>query len=42
MNPDCREGKHKACNGDGWSAWIDAPIPCPCECHELFPAAVAA
>lgn len=33
MNPDCRDGKHKACNGDGWDFETDEPAPCPCSCH---------
>lgn len=34
MNPDCRDGKHASCSGDGWDAETDQPAPCPCECHE--------
>jgi hypothetical protein len=33
MNPDCRDGKHRACAGDGWDYIADEPIPCPCTCH---------
>lgn len=35
MNPDCRDGKHQACAGDGWDEAAEAPAPCPCECHGL-------
>lgn len=31
MNPDCRDGKHDACNGDGWDG--ENVIPCVCPCH---------
>jgi hypothetical protein len=33
MNPDCAEGKHRNCSGDGWDHAADAPAPCPCSCH---------
>ncbi len=33
MNPDCRDGKHRACSGRGWDAAADAPAPCTCPCH---------
>lgn len=33
MNPDCRDGKHASCNGEGWDMNADEPAPCPCECH---------
>jgi hypothetical protein len=33
MNPDCRDGKHASCSGDGWDLEQDQPGPCPCECH---------
>lgn len=31
MNPDCRDGKHDACNGDGWDG--ENVISCVCPCH---------
>ena len=34
VNPDCKYGKHDACNGDGWDMDADFPIDCPCDCHE--------
>jgi hypothetical protein len=34
MNPDCRDGKHLACGGDGWDEATDAPTDCPCFCHD--------
>lgn len=37
MNPDCRDGKHKACSGDGWDLERDEPAKCPCECREEKP-----
>lgn len=33
MNPDCRDGKHDACNGDAWDFQFDQPSECQCECH---------
>lgn len=33
LNPDCREGKHKACRGDAWDNVLDEPADCGCECH---------
>lgn len=33
MNPDCRDGKHASCSGDGWDNGLDEPAPCPCSCH---------
>ena len=33
LNPDCRDGKHAACAGDGWETLTDEPATCPCECH---------
>lgn len=34
MNPDCRDGKHASCSGDGWDETTDQPADCPCNCHE--------
>ncbi len=34
MNPDCLDGKHRACSGDGWCEETDHAVPCPCECHQ--------
>lgn len=33
LNPDCRDGKHRACNGDAWDMAKDAPAECACTCH---------
>jgi len=33
LNPDCRDGKHQACAGDGWDVEKDEPTTCHCECH---------
>lgn len=32
-NPECRDGKHRNCDGTGWDTTADEPVPCPCECH---------
>lgn len=34
MNPDCRDGKHDSCSGDGWDEDADRPDVCPCPCHD--------
>lgn len=34
MNPDCKAGKHDACNGDGWDG--ENVVQCPCGCHETI------
>jgi hypothetical protein len=33
VNPDCKTGKHDACNGDAWDTIRDAVTECPCTCH---------
>lgn len=33
VNPDCKAGKHDACNGDAWDTVQDAVTECPCTCH---------
>jgi hypothetical protein len=33
LNPDCRDGKHPACNGDAWDFALDGPCSCTCDCH---------
>lgn len=33
MNPDCRDGKHNSCSGDGWADETDSPTACPRPCH---------
>ena len=38
MNPDCLNGKHRACAGDGWDDETDSPTACPCPCHTTTPA----
>lgn len=35
MNPDCRDGKHASCSGDGWHLELDKVVDCPCDCHAL-------
>jgi hypothetical protein len=32
-NPECRDGKHKNCDGVGWDMDQDEPCKCPCQCH---------
>lgn len=34
MNPDCRDGKHSSCSGNGWNEALDRPCGCPCKCHK--------
>lgn len=34
INPDCRDGKHRACYGDGWDLENDVPAICACDCHQ--------
>lgn len=33
LNPDCKGGKHPACNGDAWDFDMDEPTTCQCPCH---------
>jgi len=33
VNPDCRDGKHAACSGSGWSNDFDTYTDCSCPCH---------
>lgn len=30
---DCRDGKHRACSGEGWDDEAGAVVQCPCVCH---------
>ena len=32
-NPDCAQGKHRACAGDAWDFELDEPATCACGCH---------
>lgn len=34
FGPDCRDGKHASCSGDGWDEHADRPCGCPCDCHK--------
>lgn len=34
IGPDCREGKHRACDGGAWDDFRDIPTACQCGCHE--------
>jgi len=36
-NPDCAQGKHRACSGSAWDWDIDDLVPCPCDCHAQPP-----
>lgn len=40
VNPDCLDGKHRACSGDGWCEETDQAVPCPCDCHQQVPTAM--
>jgi len=33
INPDCRDGKHRNCAGDGWDTEREVSCGCPCDCH---------
>lgn len=33
-NPDCRDGKHRACAGDAWDTETDQRVWCRCTCHD--------
>ena len=37
VGPDCREGKHRACDGRGFDPVGDRIIRCSCDCHEVVP-----
>jgi len=36
-NPDCAQGKHRACSGHAWDWDIDDLVPCSCDCHVQTP-----
>lgn len=33
LNPDCVQGKHRACSGTAWDDAIDDLVACACACH---------
>lgn len=33
LNPDCRDGKHRACSGTAWDFDADETVACACHCH---------
>lgn len=33
--PDCRDGKHPACDGRAWDNDVDALANCGCTCHTI-------
>lgn len=33
INPDCRDGKHTSCNGNGFDPDKGVFAQCPCPCH---------
>ena len=33
IDPDCRDGKHRACLGETWDDVYDRPAECGCPCH---------
>ena len=41
LNPDCRDGKHAACNGDAWCDVDDERAGCDCPCHAQTSGAAA-
>lgn len=41
IGPDCREGKHRACDGRGFDLVADVVIRCACTCHTEPDGAVA-
>ncbi|MFD6029817.1 hypothetical protein ACFWE5_03830 [Cellulosimicrobium funkei] len=41
VNPDCRDGKHRACAGDAWDFDADQPDDCSCTCHAAAALAAA-
>lgn len=34
LDPDCRDGKHRACAGGAWDDDADALVSCECPCHD--------
>lgn len=34
MDPDCAQGKHRACIGQALDVTSDDIVPCGCECHD--------
>lgn len=34
MNPECKQGKHRNCDGSGWDHEHDCPAMCTCTCHD--------
>ena len=37
IGPDCRDGKHPACDGRAWDDTTDDMTTCTCTCHEEVP-----
>lgn len=35
LGPDCRDGKHRACDGSAWDEARDEVMSCRCECHGM-------
>jgi hypothetical protein len=33
IGPDCRDGKHPACDGRAWGVEADTITDCECACH---------
>lgn len=33
IDPDCRDGKHRACIGIAWDDNFDHIVDCECPCH---------
>jgi hypothetical protein len=34
FSPDCKEGKHRACDGRAWDFENDHGCSCTCDCHK--------
>lgn len=34
VSPECRDGKHRDCDDEGWDVEPDKHALCPCRCHE--------
>lgn len=34
LDPDCQQGKHRACGGHAWDASFDHIVDCGCPCHQ--------
>lgn len=37
VGPDCRDGKHRACDGRALDVTTDQIVGCACPCHQAAP-----